>query len=93
VFSIEFHAPFALFCEIASMIKTARTTISRTMAIGNTRWNSFRAKPKPNGKISGKPIGIIWGKNRIPLRYDLFLFLMMDCPFLLLDTHLIKNPN
>jgi hypothetical protein len=41
------------------MIKTARTTMDRIIAIGNMRRNSAMARPKPNGKISGNPIGIM----------------------------------
>jgi hypothetical protein len=60
---MEFHPALVLLRETASMIKTARTTISRIMATGNSRWNSIRnstkATKRPNGKINGNPIGII----------------------------------
>jgi len=56
---MEFHAPLVLPCETASMIKTAKTTISRITATGNIRRNSAKAKKRPNGKISGNAIGIM----------------------------------
>jgi hypothetical protein len=56
---MEFHAPFVLPCETASMIKTARTTISRITATGNNKWDSFKARKRPNGKIKGNAIGIM----------------------------------
>jgi hypothetical protein len=49
------------------MIKMARATMNRIIAIGNMRRNSAKARTKPNGKMSGNPIGIMCGKNRIPL--------------------------
>jgi hypothetical protein len=56
---MESHPALVLPRETDSMIKTASTTISRITAIGNTRRNSAKARPKPNGKINGNPIGII----------------------------------
>jgi hypothetical protein len=56
---MEFHAALVLPCETASMIKTARTTMSRMIATGNINLNSAKARPMPNGKMSGNPIGIM----------------------------------
>jgi hypothetical protein len=57
--SIDLNAALVLPCEMASMIKTARTTMSRTTATGNTRWNRAEARTKPNGNINGNAIGIM----------------------------------
>jgi hypothetical protein len=40
-------------------MKKARAMRSRTPSTENSAWNSQKARPKPNGKISGNAIGMI----------------------------------
>ena len=42
---------------IARKMKKARATRSRIASTVNSVWNSQKARPKPNGKISGNAIG------------------------------------
>jgi hypothetical protein len=59
VFFIESHAAWELPSVSARKMKIARATTSRIASRLNIAWNTQKARPKPNGKISGNAIGMI----------------------------------